>query len=281
MSNDHEPSGAEWELVATEWETNRVRMFEAFRPVSDWLIDAVHPADGETILELAAGPGETGFLAAERVGPSGRVLSTDLAPTMVDAARRGAEARGLTNVECRLMDAQSIEMPSDSVDAVISRLGLMLVPDPRAVFAEVRRVLRAGGRLAYAVMGPPDRNQWMSLMMGALARAGRLPAGDNPFVLGGIFGLATSAVNEQLLTEAGFSDIRCDAVAGAMTVHDADDLWELQAKVAGPVRVALESMSEDEIAVARDALQEMLAPFASGDGYELPSEVAVAAATAP
>jgi SAM-dependent methyltransferase len=280
MSIDGE-TGAVWELVAAEWERNRVRMFEAFRPVSEWLIESVHPAAGETVLELAAGPGETGFLAAERVGPSGRVLSTDIAPTMVEAARRGAEARGLANVECRLMDAQSMDLPDDSVDAVISRLGLMLVPDPRAVFAEVRRVLRAGGRFAYGVMGPPDRNQWMSLMMGALMRAGRPPVGDNPFALGGVFGLAAPAVNEELLTEAGFSDVRCEAILGAMTVAVADDLWELQAKVAGPVRVALEAMTGDERALAREALEEMLAPFASDSGYELPSEVTVAAAVAP
>lgn len=273
--------GDSWELVADEWERNRDRLFDAFRPTSEWLVQMTQPTPGETILDVAAGPGESGFLALEAAGPTARLISTDLAPTMVAAAKRGAAARGLDNVECRVMDAQAMDLGDDSVDVVISRLGLMLMPDPRAALAEVRRVLRPGGRLAYAVMGPPDRNQWMSLMMGALMQAGRAPVGANPFALGGVFGLASPAVNEELLAAAGFSEIRCGSLAGSMPVESADDLWDLQTKVAGPVRVTVASMSDAELATARRALAEMTEPFAAdGGGYDLPTEVTTAAAVA-
>src|ERR1051325_8211545 len=113
---------APWsDAVSPAWERYRDRLFEAQRSVSDWLIDQTDPQPGQTVLELAAGPGETGFLAAERVGPSGKLISTDLGAGMVEAAQRGAEARGLTNIEFRVMDAQQNELPDDSVDAVISR----------------------------------------------------------------------------------------------------------------------------------------------------------------
>src|SRR5688572_16096750 len=95
-----------WGAVAAAWEEYRERVFHQSRHVSDWLVDAVHPQPGQTILELAAGPREAGFLVAERVGPSGRLLSTDNDQLMIDAARRGAEARGLDNVEFRQVDAQ-------------------------------------------------------------------------------------------------------------------------------------------------------------------------------
>lgn len=275
------PPGDSWELVADEWERNRDRMFEAFRPTSEWLVEVTQPGAGETILDLAAGPGESGFLALETAGPSARLISTDLAPTMVEAAKRGAAARGLDNVECCVMDAQSLDLADASVDVVISRLGLMLVPDPRAALAEVRRVLRLGGRFAYVVMGPPDRNQWMSLMMGALMQAGRAPAGENPFALGGVFGLASPAVNEELLAAAGFSEIRCGTLRGSMPVESVDDLWDLQTKVAGPVRVTVALMSDAELITARRALAEMIEPFASdGGGYDLPTELTTAAAVA-
>ena len=81
--------------LSAAWERHRDRLFETQRHVSEWLIDQVDPQPGETILELAAGPGETGFLAAERLGAAGRLFSTDLGPGMVDAAQRGARARGL------------------------------------------------------------------------------------------------------------------------------------------------------------------------------------------
>lgn len=130
------------EQVASAWERYRDRVFESWRATSEWLIDRIDPRPGAIILELAAGPGETGFLAAERLLPDGHLISTDLAEGMVAAARRGAQARGLTNVECRTMDAQEIDLPDGSVDGVLSRFGLMLVPEPAKAFAEIRRVLR-------------------------------------------------------------------------------------------------------------------------------------------
>src|SRR5215204_1980415 len=160
-----EPQVNEWESVAEAWEANRQRVFDSFSTASDWLVEAIGAQPGQVVLDVAAGPGETGFLVAEAVGPEGRVISSDLAPTMVAAARRGAEARGLANVDCRVMDAQALDLGDDAVDAAISRLGLMLVPDPAAAFRELRRVVHSGGAVAYAVIGTPDQNQWMALMM--------------------------------------------------------------------------------------------------------------------
>jgi ubiquinone/menaquinone biosynthesis C-methylase UbiE len=73
--------------VAAAWERHRAHLFEDQRPVSDWIVDQIDPQPGQTILELAAGPGETGFLVAERVGERGRLISADVSPRMIDAAR--------------------------------------------------------------------------------------------------------------------------------------------------------------------------------------------------
>jgi hypothetical protein len=100
-----------WGMVAPTWEASRERLFENLRSVSEWLVDHVRPEAGQTILELTAGPGETGFLAASRLGPDGRLISSDFAPAMVDAAKRGAAARGLDNVDCRVIDATHIDLP--------------------------------------------------------------------------------------------------------------------------------------------------------------------------
>ncbi|MGH9184573.1 MAG: hypothetical protein ACRD0U_01965, partial [Acidimicrobiales bacterium] len=82
-----------WSLVAPAWEAYRDRLFENVRSVSEWLVDQVDPQPAQTVLELTAGPGETGFLAAPRLGPSGRLISSDLVPLMVEAAQRGATQR--------------------------------------------------------------------------------------------------------------------------------------------------------------------------------------------
>jgi ubiquinone/menaquinone biosynthesis C-methylase UbiE len=268
-----------WDGLGPAWDRHRDHVFEGFRPASEWVVERVEPRPGATILEVAAGPGETGFLAAERIGPDGRLISTDLAPAMVEAARRGAEARGLTNVECRVMDAQDLDLPDDSVDGAISRLGLMLTPDPAQTFREIRRVLRPGGRLAYAAMGPPDRNPWVALMMGALIQNGHPPPGD-PFGPGGVFSLSQPERNRELLAAARFSAATAEEMTGVMRYRDFDAYWAVQSAVSGPVPALLASLSADEVDAVRATVEPMLEPFRSATGYDIPTLAVVAAATA-
>ena len=256
--------------LAAAWERHRDRLFESQRHVSEWMIDQLDTQPGQTILELAAGPGETGFLAAERLGVRGRLISTDLGPGMVDAARRGVEAHGLGNVECRVMDAQEIDLPDESVDGVLCRFGVMLMPDPARAVAGARRVLRPRRRLAYAVWGPPDRNPWMTLLVGAVLRNGHQPPG-NPFGPGGPFSLADPAQNRALLEAAGFTEIEIEELPGSMGFTDFDDYWTLQSEVSGPIALFVSSLPPDDVAAIRATLAPMLDDFASPTGFEVPS----------
>ena len=257
--------------LAAAWEHHRTRVFEGQRELSEWIVRHVEPHPGQTILELTAGPGETGFLAAERVGPEGRLISSDLNESMVAAARRGAEAWGLTNVEFRVIDAQQIDLPDDSVDGVLSRFGLMLVPSPERACAEVRRVLRPGRRLAYGVWGPFDRNPWLTHLVGAMVEHGHAPPGD-PFGPGGVFSLADPQANRDLLADVGFTDVEIEEVAGAQVYDSLDDYWDLQTAVAGPVSGIIRALPDDERAAIKATLEPKIAPHRADDGgYALPS----------
>ena len=142
---------ATWAEMAPGWEGRREWLMGISAPVNDWLLGAVDPQEGESVLELAAGTGDLGFAIAERVGPDGRVISSDFAPEMVDVARRVGAERELGNVRYEVIDAERIDLPDDHVDAVVCRWGYMLMSDPAAALAETRRVLKPGGRLAFAV----------------------------------------------------------------------------------------------------------------------------------
>lgn len=262
-----------WDAVAGGWEQHRARIFDGFRHVSDWLLAQADPQPGDTIVDLAAGPGETGFLAAERVGERGRVLSTDLAPGMVEAARRGATDRQLDNVECRVMDAQAMDLSDSSVDAVICRLGFMLMPDPGRAMHEVRRVLKPSGRLAYAVIGAPDRNAWMSLMVMSFLARGHMPGGGDPFGPGGPFSLADPTRNAELLRTAGFVNVDVHELSGALEFADVDDHWNFQLAVAGPVADMAAAVDDDELAEIKTALGTAMEPHKDGDSYALSSHV--------
>jgi ubiquinone/menaquinone biosynthesis C-methylase UbiE len=143
-----------WRRAAEAWERWQEPLGELTAPVSQWLVDAIRPEAGQRVLELAAGPGETGFLAAERIGPDGRLLSTDQSPEMVEVARRRLAKRGLENVDLEVIDAQRLELEPASFDAVICRWGYMLMGDPDEALRRTRTVLRDGGRLALAACAP-------------------------------------------------------------------------------------------------------------------------------
>lgn len=152
-----------WDDLAPGWEDRREWILGFTGAVNEWLAARVDPQPGRCILDVAAGTGDLGFVAAERVGEDGKVLCTDFSPEMLAAALRNGERRGLSNVEYRVLDAERMDLDDDSVDGVLSRWGDILMADPAAALSETRRVLREGGTLAFAVWQTPDRNAWAAI----------------------------------------------------------------------------------------------------------------------
>lgn len=105
------------------------------------------PQAGETVLDLGSGAGIDAFLAARRVGPEGHVIGVDMTPEMLDKARAGAARMGFAQVEFRAGRLEALPVDAASIDAVTSNCVINLVPDKPAVFREIARVLRPGGRL--------------------------------------------------------------------------------------------------------------------------------------
>ncbi len=264
----------QWSAVAPAWDKYRDRLFSDVRSVSERLVEQVDPRPGQTVLELTAGPGETGFLAAARLGSTGRLISSDFVPAMVEAARRGAAERRLDNVECRVIDAQQIELPDGSVDGVLSRFGLMLVPEQERAIAEIRRVLRRGGRCAYATWGPPDRNPWIFQVVLALLQNGVTPPGD-AFAPGGLFSLSTPERNYELAAAGGFSDVTVEELTGAMRFDGPQEYWTHITAIAGPVAELAASLDPAQVRAIRATLDPSLAPYDRDGALELPWTVIV------
>ena len=145
----------------------------ARRLVTRLMIDAVAPAPGEEVLELACGAGGLGLAIADRVTPGGRVVLSDVAPEMVAiaaarAARRDQAGGAAPQVSAQVLDLEQIDLPDASFDIVVCREGLMFALDPARAASEIARVLRPGGRVAIAVWGPRDRNPWLGVLADAV-----------------------------------------------------------------------------------------------------------------
>jgi ubiquinone/menaquinone biosynthesis C-methylase UbiE len=266
-----------WEAMAPGWERWRAQLADALTPVREWLIRELGPKPGETVLELGAGTGETGFAAAAILGDNGRLISTDFSPEMVEVARRRGNELALGNVDYRVIDAERIELDTDSVDGALCQSAYMLAADPAAALAETRRVLRPGGRLALSVWGAPERNPWASIGGMILIERGHMPPPEPGAP--GVFSMASEERTRALLDGAGFRSVRTAEVPVQFGFRSLEDYEQWIIDVGGPFAVLVRGLPEEEREVLRARLSEAFVPFATEGGYELPGAALCAVAS--
>jgi SAM-dependent methyltransferase len=266
-----------WQAMAPGWERWRAQLEESLTPVRDWLIRELAPRPGDTVLELSAGAGDTGFAAAALVGERGRLISTDLSPGMVEVARRRGSELGLQNVDYRVIDAECIELDADSVDGVLCQSGYMLMADPTVALSETRRLLRLGGSLALSVWGAPERNPWASIGGRILVERGHMPPPEPGAP--GIFSMASEERTRGLLEGAGFTAVRTEEVPVRWLFHNLDEYESWVTEVAGAVAMVVRGLSAGERGALKSQLTAAFVPFVSDGGYELPGVALCAVAS--
>lgn len=272
-------SAEAWERAATGWgkRADRVRQFGM--PVSAWMIEHANLQPGQQVLELAAGPGDTGFLASELIKPGGRLITSDVAEAMLGVARGRAEAQGIDNVEFRQLQLEWIDLETASVDAALCRWGIMLVADPGAAVREIRRVLKPGGTAAVAVWDEAAKNPWATIPGRALIELGHTerPDPDAP----GMFALAAPGRLAELLESSGFVE---PTVASVEVERDYDTLEAYLSEtldLSGLFSRALEALTAEERERVREAIAALVEPYTKPDGsVRLTGRSLVACATA-
>jgi ubiquinone/menaquinone biosynthesis C-methylase UbiE len=278
-SAHRDESRQSWEAAAAGWVRRQDLVRRLGEPVSHWMVEALELQPGERVLELAAGLGEPGMLAAELVGPMGGVIISDQAEAMLEGARERALSLGLSNVEFQVLGAEWIDLPVASVDAVLCRWGYMLMADPAAALAETRRVLRPGGRLALAVWDAIAQNPWAQLPRQELRERGLVPEASEgepgPFALGDRDRLA------EMLAEAGFSEIVGESMDLVRRHPSYDDLWETTLDLSHVFHDAVLARPAAEIEQIKSSLAERFAPYTdAGGALAIPGRTLLARATA-
>ncbi len=263
-----ETSRQTWGRMAPGWEDRREWQLGLTGAINEWLVGACDPQPGQRFLDIAAGTGDLGFLAAEHVGEGGRVLCTDFSPEMLEAARRNGEHRGLQNVEYRVLDAERMDLEDGSVDGVLCRWGYMLMADPAAALRETRRVLRDGGTLAFAVWQGPDRNPWAAIPGMTLVQRGQMPPPEPGAP--GIFALGAADRISELVSGAGFAEPRIEELSFEWR-YGVDDLWDTIIRLAGPLATVINGLSADEQRETRAAVEQGFAEYRQGDELVVPA----------
>jgi SAM-dependent methyltransferase len=206
------------------------------------MLEAAGVRSGDCVLELACGPGGVGLAAAERVGPTGSVVLSDVTAEMTSVAAARAAALQLTNVTACELDLEHIARSDGSHDVVLCREGLMLVPEPARALGEIRRALRPGGRAAAAVWGPRERNPWLGVLFDAISAHLGVPV--PPPGIPGPFSLTDAEVLTALMEDAGFSDIAVAEISTPLRVDSFGEWWTTVPSLAGPVAGILASLPQ-------------------------------------
>jgi len=269
--------------VGQRWADDQASIDPGIRQYGEAAMLSAQPLEGERVLDVGCGSGDTTLALARLVGPEGRIVGVDIsAPMLARARTRATPADWVSFVEA---DASSCELAESEFDLIFSRFGVMFFDDPTAAFANLRKALRPSGRLAFVCWRTLAENAWARVPLeAAMAATGAndpWPAdGPGPFAFG------PSRKVDSILRAAGFVDVTVDARdfehrwgnAEPPTLEDAVE----GATTYGPAARLVNATDDAGRAQIRDAVSAVLAPYLRADGVFLGAAVyVVTARTAP
>ena len=268
---------SQWEEAAEAWHRWGPTIEDWLGDATTTMLDRAGVADAARVLDVAAGAGGQTLAAAERVGPGGHVLATDISPAILEYAASTAAAAGLGNVSTQEVDGEHLDVEPGSFDAVISRVGLIYFPDQQAALRGMYEALRTGGRLSSVVYSTADRNGFFSIPVGIIRRRAQLP----PPLPGqpGPFSLGAPGVAEDALATAGFRDITVDVVESPVRTATASECVRFEKESFGALHQMLAGLPEEQREEAWAEIDEALARFEGPDGFTGPCEMLVVTGT--
>jgi ubiquinone/menaquinone biosynthesis C-methylase UbiE len=275
----HNAEAASVELFAATapgWQRWDPQMVAATRPSSDALLAAVGIAPGMNVLDVACGAGEPALRIATLVGSLGRVTASDVNPAMLAAVEEKARREGVTNITLQAADAADLPFDDASFDAITCRMGIMFFARGTAA-AELRRVLRPGGRAGFVVWGPYEQSPWLTAIREPVLERSRVEPGANA---PDPCRYAEPGTLTAELDAAGFRDVREQARRLVWSFAGTpEQFWYCQSEIGGGYSLpGWDTLSAAQQEDAKRESVRLLRPYAR-DGY-LDIPVAVNVVTA-
>jgi ubiquinone/menaquinone biosynthesis C-methylase UbiE len=270
----------EWNDNAAAWREHSGTIRTMFAPLTAAMIEEAGIVAGQSVVDVAGGPGEPSLTIAEVVGPTGSVTCTDAVAGMVAAAEEKARRRGLTNVSFRQCLADALPFADNSFDVAVSRLGAMFFPDALTAFREMLRVTKPNGALCFVVWGRSERNPFTNIVTKVMSRYVPMPPAepDAP----GAFRFSEPGKLARLLTEAGATNVR----ERELNFHieapiSVEQFWQMRANTSGTLREKLATLSAADARRAGLEVQEAVREFFPNGEMSFPAQMFVIAARKP
>lgn len=268
----------QWDGAARAWNDWGPLLSRWLGPATETMLDMAAVRSGGRVLDVAAGAGEQSLAAARRVGSQGRVLATDLSPTILDYAQHNAKLAGFDNIDTAVIDGEDIAaLDANGFDAVISRVGLIYFPNQRKALAGMRSKLGEQGRIGVMVYSTAEHNAFFSLPVSIIRRRAKLPPPQpgqpGPFCLGDAQTLADR------LTDAGYRHVDIETIDAPVRLDSAGECLRFEQESFGALHQMLSGLPATEQDEAWDEIEEALGQFESDGQFRGPCEMLVAAAS--
>ncbi|WP_420645593.1 class I SAM-dependent methyltransferase [Candidatus Leptofilum sp.] len=262
---------AQWNQVAAGWRQWWPLFEQGAQPLSQHLVTLANLQSGQRVLDVATGVGEPALTAVATVGEKGRIIAIDQSAQMLAIAKERAGTLGY-QADFLEMDAESLDLPPSSFDAILSRWGLMFLPNLDEALGEMRQLLRVGGRLATAVWDVPSKVPMLSLPMRIVREFLQLP--PPPAGIPTPFNLADIATFEQRLAQAGFKEIQSECLTLTWEFASAEEFVQMTRDLAAPVTALLANHPVERQVAVWDAIGEAVEQYRAANGrIVVPSEV--------
>lgn len=268
----------QWNAAAAAWHRWGPFLAAWLGPATDRMLDLCDVQPGHRVLDVAAGAGEQTLRVARRVGPSGAVLATDLSEQILTYAAADAQAVGLSNVETRTVDGETLDQwPAEAFDAAISRVGLIYFPDRARALAGMRHVLKPDGRAGFIVYSTPERNPFFSIPVAIIRRRAQLP----PPLPGqpGPFSLGADGILAHALADAGFRDVAVEAIEAPLHLASADECVTFERDSFGALHQMMAALPAGEQEDTWQEIAHELRRFEGPGGFVGPCELLVGVGT--
>jgi len=232
-----------WNKFSQGWKRWNELTMDFLKPHGDEIIRLLQPGESDVVLDVASGTGEPGLTIASML-TSGKVVSTDLSEGMLEVARENAALRGIENFETIVADVSDLPFEDNTFDAISCRFGYMFFPDMFQATKEMVRVLKPGGRIATSVWDGPEKNFWVTAIMGTIKTNMELPppAPESP----GMFRCSENGLIAHLFRQAGLTNIVETEVSGKLNAGSVDVYWNMMTEVGAPIVAAL-SKADDSL----------------------------------
>ena len=232
-----------WASVADGWMRRDELLRRGAEPVTRRMLELAGITTGHQVLDIASGTGEPSISAALLTGSSGKVIGTDLTEEMLAYAGEKAGQAGVSNIEFRCVDGETLDLPANTFDAVTIRWGLMFMPEPVACLQQAHGVMKETARIVIACWSAADKNPFVGLLMQSLGEYMDIP--KPPAGTPGIFALADSERLHATIAAAGFVDITLEELEiDVLNVPDGHAYWEAISDLAAPVMTLVNQLDD-------------------------------------